>query len=221
MPLAGSDVPALTVGEHGRVLGPEEVCDRVAVLGRVIWHDPVDARLHLVPACEAQRVADVDNGAAILGLHEAKLARTWRADLESPLLGEEQGQRADVGVLLMPDLLSIGVGRDVVHHGEGGGGRAVVTVSILKPSSTREPESRRKRRQDGLGDDVAACNGIFQDLDIRAVLDDAGQVGAGLLDLVSSNLSVNTRVQLAWSNRPSPGNGLGQRGKCPPTLIIS
>lgn len=141
VPLASRDVPAFAVGEHGRVLGPEEVRDRVAVLGRIERHDPVDARLHLVPACEAQRVADVDDGAAILGLHKSELARTWRADLEAPLLGEEQGQRADIGVLLVPDLFGGWVGRDVVHHGERGGGRAVVPVSVLEPCGTREPES--------------------------------------------------------------------------------
>lgn len=141
VPLASRDVPALAVGEHGRVLSPEEVRNRVAVLGRVERHNPVDARLHLVPACEAQRVADVDDGAAILGLHKPEFARTWRADLEAPLLGEEQGQRTDIGVLLVPDLLSGRVGWDVVHHGEGGGGRAVVTVSVLEACGTREPES--------------------------------------------------------------------------------
>lgn len=205
MPLAGGDVPALTVGEHGRVLGAEEVGDRVAVLGRVERHDPVDARLHLVPAREAQRVAHVDDGAAVLGPDESELAGAGRADLEAPLLAEEQSQRADVGVLLVPDLLGGRVGRDVVHHGEGGRGRAVVAVGVLKPGSTREAESRRERRQDGLRDDVAARNGILQDLDIWAVLDDAWQMGARLLDLVSSNLLAITRTQLAqtvhlWEN---------------------
>lgn len=141
VPLASRDVSALAVGEHGRVLSPEEVRNRVAVLGRVERHNPVDARLHLVPACEAQRVADVDDGAAILGLHKPEFARTWRADLEAPLLGEEQSQRTDIGVLLVPDLLSGRVGWDVVHHGKRRGGRAVVTVSVLEACGTREPES--------------------------------------------------------------------------------
>lgn len=188
VPLASRDIPALAVGEHGRVLGPEEVGDRVAVLSWVEGHDPVDARLHLVPAREAQRVADVDNGATVLGLHEPELAGAWRADLEAPLLTEEQGQRADVGVLLVPDLLGDRVGRNVVHHGERGGGWAVVAVSVLEPGTTCEPEPRRQRREDGLRDDVAACDRILQDLDVRAVLDVAGQVGAGLLDFISSNL---------------------------------
>lgn len=158
------------------------------MLGRVKGDDPVDARLHLVPAREAERVADVDNGAAVLGLHKPELAGAWRADLEAPLLAEEQSQRADVGVLLMSNLLSDRVGRNVVHHGEGGGGRAVVAVSVLEPGSTCEAEPRRQRRQDGLRDDVAARNGILQDLEVRAVLDDFGHVGARLLDFVSSNL---------------------------------
>lgn len=160
------------------------------MLGRVEGHDPVDARLHLVPAREAQRVADVDDGAALLGLHEPELAGARRPDLEAPLLAEEQGQRADVGVLLVPNVLVDRVGGNVVHHGEGGGGRAVVAVSVLEPGSTREPEPRGQRRQDGLRDDVAARNAILQDLDVRAVLDHAGQVGARLLDFVSSNLLI-------------------------------
>ena len=62
-------------------------------------------------------------------------------------------------------------------------------MSVLESGSTSEPESRRQRRQDGLRDNVATGNSILQDLDIRAVLDGAGQVGARLLDFISSNLS--------------------------------
>lgn len=112
------------------------------MLGWVKRYDPVDARLHLVAAREAQRVADVDNSTAVLGPDEPKLARTWRANLEAPLLCEEQSQRADVGVLLMPDLLGGGIRRDIVHHCERGRGRAIVSVSVLETCRTRESESR-------------------------------------------------------------------------------
>lgn len=164
------------------------------MLGWIEGHDPVDARLHLVPTREAQGVADVDDSAAVLGPDEPELASTWRANLEAPLLCEEQSQRADVSVLLMPDFMGGGIRRNVVHHSKRGRGRAIVTVSVLEPCRTREPKSRRQRRQDGLCDDVAARNSILQDLDVRAILDVAGQVGAGLLDLVSSNLLVTMSI---------------------------
>lgn len=111
-------------------------------------HDAVDARLHRVPAGETERVAHVDDRRADLGRDEAELRGSWkgspsvsashfplvfearpggfangltrRSDLETPLLAEEQSQRADIGVLLVSDvLLCDGVGRrDVVHHGQ-------------------------------------------------------------------------------------------------------
>lgn len=187
------------------------------MLSRVEGHDPVDARLHLVPTCETQRVADIDDGAAILGLDKSELASPRRADLESPLLAEEQGQRADVGMLLVADVLVDRIAWNVVHHGQGGGRRPVIAVSILESCSARESESRGQRRQNGLRDDVAARNGILQDLDIRAVLDYVGQMGAGLLDFVSSNLLVTPDIS---PPRQSSNNCIVQHLERP-TLIIS
>lgn len=88
MPLAGGDETALAVGEHDRVLGAQEVGDGVAVLGGVEGDDAVDAGLHGVPAGEAQRVADVDDGHAGLGLDESELLGSGGTHLETPLLGE-------------------------------------------------------------------------------------------------------------------------------------
>lgn len=144
MPLPSGDVPSLAVGKHGRILGSEEVRDGVAVLGWVEGNNPVNARLHLVATRKTQRVTDVDDGTAILWPHEAELASPWRADLEAPLLSKKQGQRADVRVLLMSNLLGLRVGRNVVHHSERGRGWAVVAMSVLEAGSTCEPESRGK-----------------------------------------------------------------------------
>lgn len=146
MPLAGGDEATLAVGEHGVVLGAQEVGDRVAVLGRVVGHDPVDARLEGVVAREPERVADVDDGAALPGRDEPELLGSRRPHLQAPLLGEEQRQRADVRVLLVADVEVLRRIRwDVVHHGYGAGGGAVVAVRVLEPLGPRETQSRGQR----------------------------------------------------------------------------
>lgn len=129
VPLASRDRAALGVDEHGVVLGAEEVRHGVAVLLGVEGHDTVDAGLHLHARGEAQGVADVHERAVLLGLDETHLAGTagaGRTDLQAPLLGEEQRQGGDVGVLLVAH--PVGVAElllgQVVHHGEllwGGG----------------------------------------------------------------------------------------------------
>lgn len=92
------------------------------MLGGIERHDAVDAALELHAARKAQRVAHVDKGAAGLGRHEAHLSRaagTGRANLQTPLLAEEEGEGADVGVLLVPDAVLAGeFGGEVVHHGQ-------------------------------------------------------------------------------------------------------
>lgn len=125
MPVLGGDIASLRVHEHGVVLGAEEVGDRVPVLGGVEGYDAVDARLELHAAGKAEGIADVDEGAVLLGLDEAHLegaALSGGADLETPLVAEEEGEGADVGVLLVADLvLASDLSGEVVHHGESGG----------------------------------------------------------------------------------------------------
>lgn len=203
MPLAGGDVAALGVGEHGVVLGAQEVGDGVAVLAVVVGHDAVDARLHGVARGEAQRVADVDDGGAGPRLDEAELAGSGGPDLHAPLLAEEQRQRADVGVLLVPD---VGVGarvrRDVVHHGQRARRGPVVAVRVLEARRARQPAACRERRQDRLGDDVGARDRVLEHLHVRAVLDHVRDVRAVLLDLVTRDLSrqqrQNTDPRYKW-----------------------
>lgn len=63
----------------------------------------------------------MDESAAFFGLDEAHFAGAagaWGSDLEAPLFAEEEGEGADVGVLLVADFLGAGnFGGEVVHHG--------------------------------------------------------------------------------------------------------
>lgn len=189
VPLASSDVAALAVLEHGVVLGTEEVSNGVAVLIRAEGHDTVDAGHEGVATSKAQRVADVDDGAAGLGGDEAELLGSGRADLQAPLLGEEECQGGDIGVLLVADLLVLErVGRDVVHHGQGGGRGAVVAVGVLVAGGAGEAHRGGETREDRLGDDVGAGDGIAEDALVGVVLEDGGELGVLALDLVSGDL---------------------------------
>lgn len=105
VPLASSDISALGVGELGVVLSSEEIGNGVAVLIVVQWYDSVDARLEGVFACEAERVADVDDGSSWPWCDETEFLRSWRADLKTPLLTKEESERADVGVLLVSNVV--------------------------------------------------------------------------------------------------------------------
>lgn len=122
VPLAGSNGTALRVDEHGVILGTEEVGNRVAVLSGVKGDDTVDAALELVAAGEAEGVTDMDESTSLLRGDEAHLLGTTlagRADLETPLLAEEEGEGADVSVLLVTDAAGASKVRGkVMHHGE-------------------------------------------------------------------------------------------------------
>ena len=163
VPLSGGDISALAVGEHGLVLGAEEIGNRVAVLGRVEGDHPVDARLHLVPARKPKRVPNVDDGAPFLGLDKSKFPGSWWPDLEPPLFTEQEGERTDVGVLLVSDLLVNGrIGWNVMHHGKSCSGWPVVAVGILKTCSTGEAKSGGQSRENSFGDNVTPSNSILE-----------------------------------------------------------
>jgi hypothetical protein len=120
---------------------------------------------------------------------EKKAWLTRRTDLKTPLLTEEQSQRADICVLLVSDILvRHWVGRNVVHHCQRAGGRAVVPVQVLESCSTSEAKPSGECRQDGLGDDIGARNSVLEDLDVSAVLDVAGDVRCISLDLITGYL---------------------------------
>ena len=216
MPLAGRDVAALGVGEHGLVLGTEEVGDRVAVLVGVEGHNTVDAGLHGVVGGEPEGITDVHDGAALLGGDEAELLGSGRADLEAPLVAEEEGKRRNVGVLLVADVLEVlscGIGGDVVHHGKGAGRGPVVAVHVLVPLGPGPAGAGGEGREDGLGNNVGARDGVLEDLELLAVLEDCGELGVVALDLVSGDLKKPRLV----SGRGRPQSMSGEKL----TLIIS
>ena len=74
--------------------------------------------------------------------HTLKNLLTRRTNLQTPLLAEEQSQRADIRVLLVSNLLArLWVRRNVVHHCQCAGRGAVVSVHVLEPSSACEAEA--------------------------------------------------------------------------------
>lgn len=232
VPLSGSDGAALRVDEHGVVLGTQEVSDGVAVLSRVEWHNAVNAALELHVAGEAERVADVDEGAAGLGSDETHLTGTAgarRTDLQTPLLTEEKSQGADVSVLLVTDaVLASKLRGEVVHHGQlqifalvswvsirvshrttySGGGGTLVAVRVLEALGASEAHSGRQSRQDDLRDSVAAANGVLKNAQIAAVLDGSRDLGAVALDLVTGDLEHLISILGASSNTSAATNRL-------------
>lgn len=71
----------------------------------------MNAALELMTTGEAQRVADMNEGAARFGGDETHLTGTafaGRANLKTPLLAEEESQGADVSVLLVADAVLAG-----------------------------------------------------------------------------------------------------------------
>jgi len=66
---------------------------------------------------------------------------TWRTDLQTPLLTEQQSQRADIRVLLVSNILVRNwIRRNVVHHSQRAGGGAVVSVHVFESCSAGETE---------------------------------------------------------------------------------
>jgi len=102
----------------------------------------VNARLHGMSTGETQRVTNINDCGAWFGSDEAEFLGSWWSDLETPLLAEEESERADIGVLLVADvLLGYRVARDVVHHCQGAGGWAVVSVRVLESGGAAETEA--------------------------------------------------------------------------------
>lgn len=120
VPLLRRDVPPRAVGELDVILRSEEVGNAVPVL--VLQpprgNDLVDGRAEAVAREEAQSIADVDDGVARLRGDESPAGGLFGQHLESPLLAEEEGQGADVGVLVVADAEGEGVLLGVAEHGE-------------------------------------------------------------------------------------------------------
>ena len=101
-------------------------------------------------------------------------------------------------MLLVADVVVGGRVRwDVVHHGEGGGRGPVVAVRVLEARGACETETAGQAGEDGLADDVGACDGVFEDFDVAVVFDVAGNVRGITLDFVAGDLGQEVSVVLA------------------------
>lgn len=59
---------------------------------------------------------------------------------------------------------------------------------ILESWNAREPETSRQSRQDNLSNKITTCDTSLKYVNVWSVINNAGQVWAGLLNFVSRNL---------------------------------
>lgn len=94
------------------------------------------------------------------------------------------------------------------EHTHSRGRGPLVAVRVLEAPGTGEVQAGRQRRQNHLGDGVAAANGIFEDLQVAAVLDGRRDLGAVALDLVPRHLEHLVAVLGAGSDAGAAAHGL-------------
>lgn len=94
------------------------------------------------------------------------------------------------------------------EHTHSRGRGPLVTVRVLKAPGTGEVQASRQRRQNHLGDGIAAANGVFEDLQVAAVLDGRRDLGAVALDLVPRHLEHLVAVLGAGSDAGAAAHGL-------------
>lgn len=92
--------------------------------------------------------------------------RTWRHDLETPLLAEQEREGTDVGVLLVSDALFGEVRGNVSEHRKGCVRFVVVSVRSFEAVRTFEIQRIGETCQHCLRDDVGARYEVFEDWDI-------------------------------------------------------
>lgn len=73
----------------------------------------MEARLELLLRQKTQGVANVDDGAVAARRHPLPLLRVRRHHLQAPLVGEEDSDAANVGVLVVADGFGLLCGRHV------------------------------------------------------------------------------------------------------------
>jgi hypothetical protein len=69
----------------------------------------MDRRQEPAPGQKPERVADVDHSASRVRLHAEPALVPWQQDLQPTLLGEQEDQGADVGVLVVALCCRVGV----------------------------------------------------------------------------------------------------------------
>ena len=90
------------------------------------------------------------------------------------------------------------VGWNVVHHGQCARRSTVVAVRVLESFLAGETHLGGETSQNGLGDNVGACDCVLEDLHVSGVLDVAGNVWGLALDFVSGYLRT-LLARLQWN----------------------
>ena len=124
-------------------------------------------REQLVAGEETERVADVDDGVAGLWSHVLPLVLLLgREDLQAPLLAEQECQRPNVGVFVVPAAFVECALLWVAEHGEGRSGGLVVAVRGFETGCAGEVERVRKGFQHRHGDEVRVGRQSLEESDI-------------------------------------------------------
>lgn len=132
MPAPRREVPPATaVPQHNVVGRPKEVRNGIPILRRVSRHrdHAMDGRQEPAPRQEPQRVANVDDGTSRARRHVEPALAAWQQDLQPALFGEQEGQGADVGVLVVALRCRVGASR-VAEQGEGAAGPVLRLVAF-------------------------------------------------------------------------------------------
>jgi hypothetical protein len=144
---------------------------------------------------ESKRITDIDDSMASSWLDKFPLLMVFGAgslDLQTPLLGKQECQSADVGVFLVADLFrGLEIAGDIAEHGESGIGLVAVAMEILESAASFQAQSCGEGGKHGFGDDVGFPNEVVEDFDVVWVLDNGREIDVFAFgELVSGNLVV-------------------------------
>ena len=123
--------PATTIPQHNVVGRPKEVRNGIPILRCVSRHrhHAMDGRQEPAPGQEPQRVANVDDGTSGARRHVEPALAAWQQDLQPALFGQQEGQGADVRVLVVALRCRLGV-PGVAEQGEGAAGPVLRLVAF-------------------------------------------------------------------------------------------
>lgn len=114
MPVLGSNMCPIAINKRHAVVRPQEIRDCIPIASLPVnGNHAVEARLELLLRQKTQGVANVDDGAVAARRHPLPLLRVRRHHLQAPLVGEEDSDAANVGVLVVADGFGLLCGRHV------------------------------------------------------------------------------------------------------------